>query len=204
MAEKKSSSGHKSGTLTGGLAVDTVGGKVYWTEQTIDNMGRIQSADLDGRNVETFKGIFAVPYDIAFDARERKLYWTNSLYGMPSRGKIQSINVDGTDFRGDFLTGLENPQHIAFDVEKRRLYWTDADGIWNIYTDNDFGTPRRLDKGDLGEVRGIAVFDDVVYWTEQTGSGGKVRSMNRAIFSGDKLLACYDRKYSWGDCGGSW
>ena len=38
----------QSGTLTGGLAVDMEGGKVYWTEQTIDNMGRIQSADLDG------------------------------------------------------------------------------------------------------------------------------------------------------------
>ena len=167
--------------LTGGLAVDMGGGKVYWTEQTIDNMGRIQSADLDGTNIQTVKGIFAVPYDIAFDATKGRLYWTNSF------GKIQRINVDGTDFRGGFLTGLENPQHIAFDVEKRRLYWTDADGIWNIYTDNDIGIPRRLEKGDLGEVGGIAVFDDVVYWTEQTSSGGTVRFVNR-LGSGDKKL----------------
>ena len=63
-----------------------------------------------------------------------------------------------------------------------------ADGIWSIYTDNDTGIPRRLDKEDLGEVKGIAVVGDVVYWTEQTGSGGKVRSVNRNG-SGDKLLA---------------
>ena len=172
----------QSGTLTGGLAVDMRGGKVYWTEQTIDNMGRIQSADLDGTNIQTVKETIAVPHDIAFDAERRRLYWTTSF------GRIQSINVDGTDFRGDFRTGLETPQQIAFDVEKRRLYWTAADGIWSIYADNDTGIPRRLGTGDLGEVRGIAVFDDVVYWTEQTSSGGKVRSMNRNG-SGAKLLA---------------
>ena len=204
----------QSGTLTGGLAVDMRGGKVYWTEQTIDNMGRIQSADLDGTNIQTVKETIAVPHDIAFDAERRRLYWTTSF------GRIQSINVDGTDFRGDFRTGLETPQQIAFDVEKRRLYWTAADGIWSIYADNDTGIPRRLGTGDLGEVRGIAVFDDVVYWTEQTSSGGKVRSMNRNG-SGAKLLAvtesipagiavdsrCQaagcDRKYPCGDCGGS-
>ena len=173
----------QSGTLlTGGLAVDMGGEKIYWTEQTINNMGRIQSADLDGTNIQPVQETIAVPYDIAFDAERRRLYWTTSF------GKIQSINVDGTDFRGDFLTGLETPQQIAFDVEKRRLYWTAADGIWSIYTDNDTGIPRRLDKEDLGAVGGIAVFDDVVYWTEQTSSGGRVRSMNRAGL-GDKLLA---------------
>ena len=172
----------QSGTLTGGLAVDMEGEKVYWTERTIDNMGRIQSADLNLTKVETVQETIAVPYDIAFDAKRRRLYWTTSF------GKIQSINVDGTDFRGNFITGLEIPKQIAFDMETRRLYWTAADGIWSIYTDNDTGIPRPLGTGDLGEVGGIAVFDDVVYWTEQTSSGGKVRSMNRNG-SGAKLLA---------------
>ena len=171
--------------LTGGLAVDMEDGKVYWTEQTIDNIriGRIQSADLDATDVKTVQEIMAVPYDIAFDATKRRLYWTTSF------GKIQSINVNNKDFTSNFITGLENPQHIAFDMEARRLYWTAADDIWSIYADNDTGIPRPLGKDDLGEVRGIAVFDDVVYWTEQTDGGlGKIRSMNRTG-SGDKLLA---------------
>ena len=179
----------QSGTLTGGLAVDMGGGKIYWTEQTINNMGRIQSADLDGTNIQTVKETIAVPYDIAFDATKGRLYWTNSF------GRIQRINVDGTDeFKPNFITDLENPQHIAFDVEKRRLHWTAADGIWNIYTDNDTGIPRRLDKENLGEVKGIAVFDDVVYWTEQTGSEGTVRSVNRNGSDSKSLLATTDSK----------
>ena len=186
------------GILRGGLAVDMEGEKVYWTEEKNNGMGRIQSADLDGTNIQTVKETIAVPYDIAFDAEERRLYWTNSFE------KIQSINVDGTDFDGDFITKddfiadlepsehttfLKTPQQIAFDVEKRRLYWTAADGIWSIYTDNDDGIPRRLDKEDLGVVRGIAVFDDVVYWTDQTSSGGRVRFVNRRGSGDKKLLA---------------
>ena len=175
----------QSGTLlTGGLAVDMGGGKVYWTEKTGESAGTINSANLNGTDVMKIREILAVPMGIAVDTEGNKLYWTNS------RGRIQSINVDRPNGRVvSFLTGLENPQHIAFDVQAHRLYWTAADGIWSIYADNDTGIPRRLGKDDLGEVRGIAVADDVVYWTEQTDGGlGKVRSMNRTG-SGDKLLA---------------
>ena len=75
----------QSGTLTGGLAVDMEGGKVYWTERTIDNMGRIQSADLDATNVKTVQEILAVPYDIAFDAEREEallddLFWKDPKY----------------------------------------------------------------------------------------------------------------------------
>ena len=173
----------KDGTLTGGLAIETVGRKVYWTERTIDNRGRIQSANLDGTNLQTVKEITTVPLDIALDAMKGTLYWTSS------RGKIRRINVSGKGFDGNFITNLNSPKHIAFDVEKRRLYWTDRRGIWHIYADTDIGIRRPLNKADLGEVRGIAVVDDVVYWTEKTKNGvGRVRSMNRSG-SGVGLLA---------------
>ena len=165
----------QDGTLTGGLAVDTVEGKVYWTEEKSDGMGRIQSANLDGTNVRTVKEITTVPLDIALDAMKGTLYWTST------RGKIRRINVSGEGFDGNFITNLNSPKHIAFDVEKRRLYWTDRGGIWHIYADNDTGIRRPLNQADLGEVRGIAVVDDVVYWTEQTRNGiGRVRSMHRS------------------------
>ena len=163
------------GTLTGGLAIGTVGGKVYWTERTIDNRGRIQSANLDGTNVRTVKEITTVPLDIALDAMKGTLYWTSA------RGKIRRINVSGEGFDGNFITNLNSLKHIAFDMKTRRLYWTDRQGIWHIYTDNDTAIRRPLNKADLGEVRGIAVVDDVVYWTEKTKGGiGRVRSMHRS------------------------
>ena len=194
--EKESFWNPQDGTLTGGLAVDMKGKKVYWTEQTIDNMGRIQSADLDATDVKTVKEIIAVPYDIAFDAKEKNLYWTNDV------GRIQRINVDDEEFRGDFITPekfptMKEPMHIAFDMTTRRLHWTemDADGIWSIYNtyvdhvDKGTAMRRRLEKEDLGQVKGIAVAGDVVYWTEQTSSGGEVRSVNRNGSGSKKPLA---------------
>ena len=165
----------RGGTLTGGLAIDTAGGKVYWTEQTLNNSGRLRSANSDGTNVQTIKEITTVLLDIALDTMKGILYWTSS------RGKIRRINVSGKDFDGNFIIGLNSPKHIAFDVKTRRLYWTDREGIWHIYADNDTGIPRPLNTEDLGEVRGIAVVDDILYWTEKTKDGvGRVRSMHRS------------------------
>ena len=170
------------GILRGGLTVDMEGEKVYWTEEKNNGMGRIQSANLNGTNVQEFKSLYAVPKHIAFDTKEKMLYWTNDV------GRIQRIKVGDSRIE-NFRENLKDPKHIAFDVEKRRLHWTDADGIWNIYTDNDTGDPRRLGMVDSDAVRGIAVFDDVVYWTEQTGSGGTVRFVNRTGLGDKKLLA---------------
>ena len=176
-----------NGRLTGGLAVDMEGEKIYWTEESrwTDGMkrgnGKILSANLHGTEVELFKKINAVPLDIALDTKDKNLYWTNS------RARIQRINI-GSGTVENVRGGLDTPKYIAFDVTERRLYWTNAAGIWSIYADNKSGIPRPL-KTDLGEVRGIAVFNDVVYWTEQTNGSGRVRYMNRNGSGGKKLLA---------------
>ena len=182
------------GTLTGGLAVDTVGGKVYWTERTRDNEGHVRSANLSGTNVQTVRKIIAVPSDIAFDAVNGKLYWTNDQSDKRTNnsGKIHSINVDGRNFEPNFIKGLNDPRHIAFDAEaeRGRLHWTDAEGIWSIAPEGS-NPMKRLSPlpDDLGEVKGIAVADNIIYWTEQTGDNlGKVRSINRTG-KDDKLLA---------------
>ena len=99
------------GTLMGGLAVDTVGEKVYWTEEKRDGTGRVRRADLEGNNVESFKDILAVPYDITVGtdkSGKRWVYWTISN---KENKKIQRINnVDRSDFQGDFMEfhGLSN------------------------------------------------------------------------------------------------
>ena len=182
------------GILRGGLAVDMEGEKVYWTEEKNNGMGRIQSADLDGTNIQTVKETIAVPSDIAFDAVNGKLYWTNDQSDKRTNnsGKIHSINVDGRNFEPNFIKGLNDPRHIAFDAEaeRGRLHWTDAEGIWSIAPEGS-NPMKRLSPlpDDLGEVKGIAVADNIIYWTEQTGDNlGKVRSINRTG-KDDKLLA---------------
>ncbi len=177
----------RDGNLTGGLAVDTVYGKVYWTERKEDGMGRVRSANLDGSTVQTVKEIFAVPLNITVGtdkSDKRWVYWTTF------RNKIQRINVDGSGFDGNFMefpSSPTPPNHIAFDQKSFRLYWTEQGRIRGVASN---GTGKRdTIVADLGELGGIAVADGAIYWTEQTENGfGSVRSMNRAG-SGAKLLA---------------
>ena len=178
------------GTLTGGLAVDTIGGKVYWTERTINNMGRIQSADLDGTNPQEVKEIRAIPSNITVgtDTNDKRwVYWTISEI---SNKKIQRINVDGSSFDGDFMefpSAPTPPNHIAFDQGEFRLYWTETDRIRWVAADGKGKRDTIVE--DLGELGGIAVADGTVYWTEQTNGLGKVRSMNGNGSADKKLLA---------------
>lgn len=139
-------------TLTGGLAVDTIGRKVYWTEEKSDGTGRVRSADLDGSNVETVQGIKAVPYNIAVGTdmgNKRWVYWTNSYK------KIQRIRVDGSDFQGNFMVfpgSPTPPHHIAFDQREFRLYWTEMGRIRRV-TANGKGKRETIVE-DLGELGG--------------------------------------------------
>ena len=172
-----------NGTLTGGLAVDMEGERIYWTEE-IGRQGKIQSANLDGGDVQLVREIRAVPYGVAVGSdkgNNRWVYWTAST------GKIQRIKVNRSGFNGNLVSGVNSPTHIAFDQDQHKLYWTEDDRIRAVAAN---GKGKKEDVVEnLEELGGIAVADGVVYWTEQTGPGqGRVKSVNSSG-SGQKLLA---------------
>ena len=151
------------------VAVDTAGGKVYWIKGTSATTGRIHSANVDGTGATVVKELTSVPHGLALDSANGKLYLTNSW------GKIQRLNVDGTQFETNLIVGLESPMSIA--VSLGRVYWTDAAG--NVQVANVAGdkSPRNIATGS--DIGGIAVGRSKVYWTEQTSDiSGKIRSAN--------------------------
>ncbi|MDE0469523.1 MAG: DUF5050 domain-containing protein, partial [Candidatus Poribacteria bacterium] len=105
-----------------GIAVDAAGRKVYWTEQTGENTGRIRRADLDGSNVASVREFNNVPLGIAVDTSNGKLYVTNS------RGKVQRLNLDGSNYEWNFIVNLDSPKGIAVDAAGQKLYLTSSDG----------------------------------------------------------------------------
>ena len=183
-------------TLKGGLAVDTVGGRVYWTEKLSgmgEMKGRIRSRSLDKQTVGEGKTIKAEPLGIAVGtdrANDRWVYWTNSAK------KIQRIKIDNSgmvdrSFEGNFRVDLDSPKHIAFDAEQKHLYyWTERGHIRAVYPN---GRWKNLVAENLRDLGGIAVFDGTVYWTERIGTEqgtlqGAVKSVN-GNGSHRKLLA---------------
>ena len=154
-----------------GLAMDVAGGKLYWTERTGDTTGRIRRANLDGTNVRLVKNLTSLPQGIALDAANGKIYVTNAW------GKIQRLNVDGSNFQPNLITGLESPKGLALDVSGGKVYWTEMPG--RIRRANLDGSNIEDVVTGLGTLMNITVFGNMVYWTEKTGGeSGEIRSTN--------------------------
>ena len=151
-----------------GLAIDVAGGKLYWTERTSDSTGRIRRANLDGRNVQLVKNLTSVPHSIALDAANGKIYVTNAW------GKIQRLNVDGSNFQPNLITDLESPKGLALDVSGGKVYWTEMSG--RIRRANLDGSNVEAVATDSGTPMNLVVFDGTVYWTQKTGENlGEIR-----------------------------
>ena len=106
------------------LALDVARGKVYWTEQTGKTTGTLRRVNLDGTDIQLVKELTSAPHGIAVDAVNQKLYLTNSW------GKVQRLNVDGSNFQSNLITGLDAPKEVSVDMVGRKIYWTEQDGIW--------------------------------------------------------------------------
>ena len=163
------------------LAVDVEGGKLYWTEKTSDKTGRIRRADLDGSNVQLVKDLTSVPHGIALDGVGGKIYITNAW------GKVQRLNVDGSNFEPNLITGLDMPKNLALDVSDSKVYWTEMSG--RIRRANLDGSNVEDIATGLGTPMNLVVFDGTAYWTEQTGENlGEIRRVNLDGTNSERLL----------------
>ena len=145
---------------TTSLAIDVNGGKLYWTERTSNRTGKIKRANLDGTNVRLVKNLTSVPYDIAHDAVNGKLYLTNSW------GKIQRLNVDNSNFQPDLITDLDTPGNLVLDVPGGKVYWTETRGTsGRIRRANLDGSNVQNVATNLAEPLSLAVGNGKIYWT---------------------------------------
>ena len=151
------------------LNIAVGGGKVYWTEKTGDSAGTINSANLNGSNVQELASILAVPMGIAVDAANSKLYWTNS------RGRIQSANLDGSGITNVIPSGLEGAMDLA--VAGGNAYWTQGGNVRFV---NLTGQKQIRDiSTGMDTANSLAIGGGKVYWAEMTGeSAGTVNSAN--------------------------
>ena len=150
------------------VVVDTTGGKLYYIEQQTVRTGAIHSANLDGSNATVVQKLTSVPMGLALDTANKKLYLTNGW------GKIQRMNVDGTQFETNFITGRTAPMHIA--VSGGNVYWTEAGGNIMFASLQDGKNIRKIGAAPLG---GIVADAKNVYWTETTSPrSGRIRAAN--------------------------
>eukprot|EP00928_Gymnodinium_smaydae_P023802 TRINITY_DN19494_c0_g2_i1.p1 TRINITY_DN19494_c0_g2~~TRINITY_DN19494_c0_g2_i1.p1 ORF type:complete len:353 (+),score=76.55 TRINITY_DN19494_c0_g2_i1:106-1059(+) len=108
-----------SGPNARGIAVDSAGGKLYWTDT---NGPAIQRSNLDGSSVEELVPAerLSDPLGIAVDRVSGKLYWSDLV-----EQKIGRANLDGSNIE-DFVVNLSYPEGLALDADGESVYWSDA------------------------------------------------------------------------------
>ncbi|WP_127355735.1 3-hydroxyacyl-CoA dehydrogenase [Actinacidiphila soli] len=150
-----------------GVAVDPVGGHLYWTQKGPSDagLGKILRAGVDlpageraaerGDIEVLFEGL-PEPIDLELDLAERMLYWTDR--GDPPRGN--SVNRSPMDPPGRrrtpeiLLTHLMEGIGLALDPDDGRMYVTDLAG--NVYAADLDGSNRREILVLQGNLTGIA------------------------------------------------
>ena len=193
-------------TMPTGIALDIAGGKMYWTNAAVPFAGsKIQRADLNGDSVEDLvcaagcrvTSTLTLPYGIALNVAEGKMYWTDA-----AGNKIQRANLNGSSAPENLVTTivLTKPVGIALDVAGGKMYWTEQgnaskpDG--KVQRANlDGSAPENLVVTTaLTAPTGIAldVAGGKMYWTDpgmQSNPDGKIQ---RANLNGDSVedLVC--------------
>ena len=112
-----------------GLALDVVGGYMYWTDMVRDNIYR---AHLDGSNVDTLVTDLENPRGLALDVVGGYMYWTVGKGGWG--GTIHRANLDGSNDEILTLTS-EPPRGLALDMAGGYMYWTEWGAIYRADLD---------------------------------------------------------------------
>jgi hypothetical protein len=125
-----------------GVAVDPVGGFVYWTQKGGDNglQGQIRRAPLampqgynaaNRRDIETLFSGLPEPIDLDLDLTTRTMYWTDRGDGTLSRAPMDLERRTDPAQRLDrvvVLRDLGEAIGVALDLKRKRLAWTNLDG----------------------------------------------------------------------------
>ncbi|MBN3296498.1 LRP2 protein, partial [Amia calva] len=143
-----------------GIAVDWVGGHIYWTDA---GTKRVEVALLDGRYRKHVanKGVHQ-PAAVAVNPRTGMLYWTDC----GDSPRIESAWMDGQERNVLVDSGLGWPTGLSIDyANKDRIYWSDTKEnlIESILPS---GEDRRIALYlDLRSPFSLSVFEDHLYWS---------------------------------------
>ena len=151
-----------------GIAVDTDGGQIYWTQKGSDDaeQGRIFRAGIEiakGENAANrsdievlFEGL-PEPIDLELDLGNRLMYWTDR--GDPPLGNTVNRASMDADFKKRpapdiLLTHLMEGIGIALDLKGNRMFLTDLAG--SVYCAKLDGSEKKPLLAAQGNLTGIA------------------------------------------------
>ncbi len=114
------------------IAVDPVGGRVYWGSSTQGGPGKLQFASLDGAGAGAIATTGATTptaiYGIAVDPAAQRVYWSTQgpIGGTPTISFASTNGGGGADLNTTGAT-TTSPRGLAIDAADGRIYWANVD-----------------------------------------------------------------------------
>lgn len=164
------------------LSVSAQNTKIFWVDYKLD-YGKIQSADIDGNNVQDILTEKNEPCGLVIDWQSdpQKMY-----FGERGASKIVRANLDGSGLE-DVVTGISGIFDIEIDPVNRKIYWV-----------RDYGNDDAVQRADMDDLNsqiedlytstsesyefygiGLDLKNEKVYWTQaNTSCNDKIRRMN--------------------------
>ncbi|XP_062842266.1 low-density lipoprotein receptor-related protein 1 isoform X2 [Trichomycterus rosablanca] len=152
-----------------GLAVDWVGGNLYWCDKGRD---MIEVSKLNGafRSVLIKTGL-KEPRAIAVDVRNGYLYWSD--WG--DNPHIGRIGMDGTNRSVIVEDRITWPNGLTLDFINDRIYWADAREDYIEFANLDGTNRHTVLSQDIPHIFAMTLFEEFIYWTDW-----ETKSINRA------------------------
>lgn len=139
-----------------GLDIDTVNGKLYWTNGT-----QIRRADLDGSNSEiVYSGLYNT-FDVKLDVAGGRMYWTHDN----GISRVMRAKLNGTS-AAIINNTLGQPSYISLDTAAGHLYLTEFTSGRVSRMNLDGTGVTTLTTGPAGAVgSALDLLHGKVYWT---------------------------------------
>uniref|UniRef100_A0A3Q3R0H9 EGF-like domain-containing protein n=1 Tax=Monopterus albus TaxID=43700 RepID=A0A3Q3R0H9_MONAL len=152
-----------------GLAVDWVGGNLYWCDKGRDT---IEVSKLNGayRVVLVNSGL-REPRAVAVDVRYGYLYWSD--WG--DSPHIGRIGMDGTNRSVIVEDKITWPNGLTLDFVNDRIYWADAREDYIAFASLDGTNRHTVLAQDIPHIFAMTLFEEYIYWTDW-----ETKSINRA------------------------
>ncbi|XP_030279710.1 low-density lipoprotein receptor-related protein 1-like isoform X1 [Sparus aurata] len=152
-----------------GLAVDWVGGNLYWCDKGRDT---IEVSKLNGayRTVLVNSGL-REPRAVALDVRYGYLYWSD--WG--DNPHIGRIGMDGTNRSVIVEDKITWPNGLTLDFINDRIYWADAREDYIEFASLDGTNRHTVLSQDIPHIFAMTLFEEYIYWTDW-----ETKSINRA------------------------
>uniref|UniRef100_A0A667YNG9 LDL receptor related protein 1 n=1 Tax=Myripristis murdjan TaxID=586833 RepID=A0A667YNG9_9TELE len=152
-----------------GLAVDWVGGNLYWCDKGRDT---IEVSKLNGayRTVLVNSGL-REPRAVAVDVRYGYLYWSD--WG--DNPHIGRIGMDATNRSVIVEDKITWPNGLTLDFINDRIYWADAREDYIEFASLDGSSRHTVLSNDIPHIFAMTLFEEFIYWTDW-----ETKSINRA------------------------